>query len=118
MPRAPGATPAPPAREQPPRRAADRPAPPADRITLTLQTRPPGASVVGPSGSLGTTPLPWTVRPGTTHTLTFAKSGFHPATRRISADKPARDGRAAAEDAAKPEKTRQYVENVSRFRPV
>jgi eukaryotic-like serine/threonine-protein kinase len=68
-------------------RAAERgPRRPTDRVTLTLQTRPPGASVVGPSGALGTTPLPWTVRAGTTHTLTFAKSGFAPATRRISAD--------------------------------
>jgi serine/threonine protein kinase len=91
VPRPPGSTPAPPDRQSaapPAERPAERPArrPADNRITLTLQTRPPGASVVGPSGSLGTTPLPWTVRAGTTHTLTFAKSGFQPATRRISAD--------------------------------
>jgi serine/threonine protein kinase len=69
-------------------RSGDRAArrPPADRIMLTLQTRPPGASVVGPDGSLGTTPLPLPVRAGTTHTLTFAKTGFDPATRRIRVD--------------------------------
>ena len=82
-----GAAPAP-ASGDAPTPPADRPArrAPEPRITLTLQTRPPGASVVGPSGSLGTTPLPWTVRAGSTHTLTFAKTGFAPATRRISAD--------------------------------
>ncbi len=76
------------AEREPPLRSGDR-GPrrrPAERVTLTLQTRPPGASVVGPGGSLGTTPLPWTIRAGSTHTLTFAKTGFRPATRRISAD--------------------------------
>jgi serine/threonine protein kinase len=59
--------------------------PPSSRVTVTLLTRPSGASVVGPDGSLGTTPLPWTVPAGTTLTMTFAKAGFAPATRRVSA---------------------------------
>ena len=60
--------------------------PPSDRVTVALESRPSGATVVGPNGVLGTTPLPWTVRAGTTQTLTFAKSGFTSATRQISAD--------------------------------
>jgi serine/threonine protein kinase len=74
-PRSPTTTPA--------RRAADLP---GDQMRLTLVTRPPGASVVGPSGSMGKTPFTYTARVGSTQALTFAKDGFVSTTRRITAN--------------------------------
>jgi serine/threonine protein kinase len=56
------------------------------RVTITLVTRPPGANVVGPRGSIGRTPMPLTTRVGSTQVLTFAKTGYHPATRKITGD--------------------------------
>jgi hypothetical protein len=56
-----------------------------DRVTIKLITRPAGAGVVGRNGPLGRTPLTYTTRPGSTEVLRFAKSGYAPATRRITA---------------------------------
>jgi eukaryotic-like serine/threonine-protein kinase len=90
--------PPPPERKEPERRppepANDKPEPkppeparrPEPRVTITLVTRPPGASVVGPRGSLGRTPMTFTTRVGGSQVLTFAKSGFHPTTRKITGD--------------------------------
>ena len=73
--------------EKPEPRASEAPRRPAEaRVTITLVTRPSGANVLGPRGSIGRTPLPLSTRVGSTQVLTFAKSGFHPATRRITGD--------------------------------
>jgi serine/threonine-protein kinase len=65
------------------RRGEDR-----DRIMVQLASRPPGASVVGPAGSLGTTPLQVSMRPGATHVFTFAKAGYVAESRRVTARRP------------------------------
>ena len=60
----------------------------ADRrrmVTIDLITTPAGASVVGPDGSMGTTPFKWRVPVGTRQFLTFAKPGFKTVTREIYA---------------------------------
>jgi hypothetical protein len=42
---------------------------------------------VGPRGSLGRTPLTLTTRVGSKQSLTFAKDGFTPTTRQITASR-------------------------------
>jgi serine/threonine-protein kinase len=56
------------------------------RVELRILTRPPGASVVGRQGTLGTTPFTFPSAAGARHQLTFAKNGFSSITRRITAD--------------------------------
>jgi serine/threonine protein kinase len=68
-------------------RARDRR--PAERVTITLLSNPSGASVTGPPPvrrPLGSTPLPMTVKAGTSQTLTFSKDGYAPVSRKITAD--------------------------------
>jgi hypothetical protein len=58
---------------------------PRDQVTIRLVTRPAGASVVGRSGTLGRTPLPYTTRLGSSEVLRFAKTGYAATSRRITA---------------------------------
>lgn len=54
-------------------------------VSLRLVSRPPGAEVRTPSGTvLGRTPLTLTSPAGSTHELTFAKAGFAAAHRRVT----------------------------------
>ncbi len=59
----------------------------AERVTITLQTQPAQAKVIGPKGPLGTTPLPFTLRVGSSERLTFYKEGFETESRTITGDK-------------------------------
>ena len=52
--------------------------------TVTLVSNPPGAEVVGPSGKLGVTPMPFTLRVGSTERLTFRKDGYAEVERRVT----------------------------------
>jgi serine/threonine protein kinase len=72
---------------------APSPSPPAarrrseafDRVTINVVTRPTGAGVMGRHGPIGRTPLRYTTRVGNTEVLRFAKTGYAPTTRRITA---------------------------------
>ena len=63
-----------------------RPAESRDRVTIKLVSRPPGARVMGRSGQLGRTPLPYTARVGKSEVLRFAKTGYASTSKRITAD--------------------------------
>jgi hypothetical protein len=54
------------------------------QTTVTLVTNPPGAEVLGPSGKLGVTPMPYNMRVGTSERLTFRKEGYAEVERRIT----------------------------------
>lgn len=61
-----------------------KPVPPRrQRGVVGLSSSPPGATVIGPRGIIGTTPLAYGLKPGRVEVVTFTLDGYQPLSRRI-----------------------------------